>query len=38
MAEIGNHFSIGRAAVASINQGKTYIIEAYDYPARKTKN
>ena len=38
MTEIGNHFNIGRAAVASINQGKTYIIEAYDYPARKTKN
>lgn len=35
MTEIGNQYNIGRAAVANINKGKTYIIKDYNYPARK---
>lgn len=37
MAEIGQKYNFGRAAIRNINNGSTYIIKDYDYPARKTK-
>lgn len=36
MEEIGKKYNFGRAAIRNINNGKTYIIKNYDYPARKT--
>lgn len=35
MTDIGNLYHINRCTVAKINEGKTYIIKDYNYPARK---
>lgn len=35
MTDIGNLYNINRYTVAKINEGKTYIIKNYNYPARK---
>lgn len=37
MEQIGKDFNFGRAAIRKINNGETYIIKDYKYPARKTK-
>lgn len=36
MSEIGEKYNFGRAAIRNINNGITYIIKDYNYPARKT--
>lgn len=35
MIEIGEKYNFGRAAIRNINNGSTYIIKDYNYPARK---
>jgi hypothetical protein len=36
MTDIGKQYkNLHRDTISKINQGKTYVIENYDYPARK---
>ena len=37
MIEIGDKYNFGRDAIRKINNGESYLIKDYDYPARKTK-
>lgn len=37
MTQIGKKYNFGRDAISKINEGKSYPIKNYNYPARKTK-